>query len=295
MKLYTKSDLSLILKGKNKGMISPHQKVKLKCDECENNFERLYGSGCDDTDIHYCKSCTTARYNKSRDPEVNKKFRQARIDSQKGKTFEEQYGKEKADLIKAKFSAAYSGKNNPNYGGKYSRGFADRPIFGPIEDRYSPKIVEKLKHIRSQNGKLSFGRPAPKGSGSGFSGWYKEKYYFRSLLELFCILDLEARNINFICCESIKMKFQYNLDGEDKNYFPDFYLPDTDELLECKAKWNMNTKETKAKIQSVDKKITILTEEDINVDIEKLILLIDNEDVKIDKSKIEKLKRKLKL
>ena len=40
-----------------------------------------------------------------------------------------------------------------------------------------------------------FGRPSPNKSGAGIGGWYKEKIYFRSILELSFIIMNETKNI----------------------------------------------------------------------------------------------------
>lgn len=295
MKLYKIEELKLYNRGKMKGEITPHQRVLLKCDECEVEFLRVYPA-CKDTEFHRCKSCSTSHYNKTRDPEVTKRFRAARVDGARGKTIEEYYGKAKADEIRLGMSIRNSGEGNPNHGGKYSRGFADRPLFGPIEDRYGKDKADKMKAKASENfsGKNNpmYGKPSPYGAGNGLSGWYNSTYYFRSLLELFVIIGFENSGTKFLIGESNKIRYEYEFEGKLQTYSPDFYLPDTNEIIECKAKWNTTTALTIAKTNSVtDRKISYLTEDDIQVDYEKLVLLVKSGNVIIDKGKLNRMEK----
>ena len=108
------------------------------------------------------------------------------------------------------------------------------------------------------------------------SGYIKTKFYkmfstyqnkFVSLqgtYELKYAEHLNKNNINWV--RSKEMNIQYMKDdGVCRNYFPDFYLPDTDEYIEIKGYFFPKDQE-KMKIvaeQNPTKKITILFSEDL--------------------------------
>jgi len=103
------------------------------------------------------------------------------------------------------------------------------------------------KHSSGENNPM-FGKPAPKKSGSGISGWYKD-IYFRSLLELSFIVNyLERFNMDWECGELNKFVIKYEYDGKVRNYFPDFVI-NGKYIVECKPKslWNTKLNQTKFK------------------------------------------------
>lgn len=108
--------------------------------------------------------------------------------------------------------------------------------------KYGEQIAnEKQKELnqkRSENVKGEknpmFGKPSPKGSGSGWQGWYKE-IYFRSLLELsFLVNYVEKLNLKMINAECKQYGISYiGYNNEVKTYFAD-YLIDDKFLIEIK-------------------------------------------------------------
>lgn len=163
----------------------------------------------------------------------------------KGKTLEEIYGKEKADMIKLKNSKSNSGENNPMYG-----------------------------------------KPSGYFTGGGISGKYKQ-YYFRSLLELSFILEMEYENVNFISAENSKFKIEYEYENTTRNYFPDFYLIDSDTVIEIKPYRSLNDRLNKVKFEKAYgtfNNFVIITEKNIEnvLTIEKLKdLMISNNKILI--------------
>lgn len=142
---------------------------------------------------------------------------------------------------------------------------------------------EKISRTKKRNGSSigeknsMYGKPSPQGSGNGWSGWYKG-IYFRSLLELSYLKYLIDNNINFDNGEKTKYRITYfnSIKNRNANYFPDFYLIDTQEIIEVKPKklvgaLNNIDKHKKAKELYGDK-FKILTEEDI--------IKITNEEIK---------------
>ena len=137
-----------------------------------------------------------------------------------------------------------------------------------------------------------YGKPTPKGSGNGWSGYYKE-YYFRSLLELSYLKYLIDNNIEFENAELQKYKIEYIFYGKEKNYFADYFLTNTQELIEIKPKKLLKSQENIAKFKSAinkyGNKFKIITEDDINkLELEEIYLLKNNCSIIFDKRYEEK-------
>lgn len=247
--------------------INKYQKVKIKCDDCDAIFERHYIKVIG-TSIHRCKSCTTKYHNRRRAPETKQRMLNASVLACKGKKLKEELTEE--EYARRFKHGKHAGKHNPNYGGKYSRGFADRPITGPLEDYYGIERANEIKKIRSFNAKgennSRYGKPSSVNSGRGLSGRYKN-FHFRSMLELSAMLMYEAQNTNFIICESSNIKFKYIFENSERCYFPDFYLPDSDTYIEIKSEYALKHDPiVQIKLTSVrncGKIITVMTERDI--------------------------------
>lgn len=171
-------------------------------------------------------------------------------EKRKGKTFEENYGKQQSDLIKEKLSLKTSGQNNPNFGGKYCR-FDGVKKYARLnfEQRYGHKKAVEVKNKISKktSGKNNpmYGKPAPNGSGNGWKGWYKG-LFFRSLLELSFLIENKDKQVE--SAEKNKFKISYqDYDGKLRSYFPDFRIAQS--LFECKPKTLWNTQTNKLRLQ----------------------------------------------
>ncbi len=75
--------------------------------------------------------------------------------------------------------------------------------------------------------------------GKGLRGYYKG-YYCQSSWELAYVIYNLDHNVVF---ERNKKGFKYVLDGVERSYFPDFYLPDSDTYVEIKGYYDRKTKE----------------------------------------------------
>ena len=155
---------------------------------------------------------------------------------------------------------AYRGENNPMYG---------RDMSGKNNGMYGKHLTKEHKNALSKRfsgkGNPMYGRPAPQGAGNGWSGWYKNMY-FRSILELSYMVHFEKNNIKFISAE--KMRIPYKFMSKDRTYSPDFYLPDTDTVIECKYKKLIKSKNNIAKFEAAIlffKNFKIMTEEDVKL------------------------------
>jgi len=296
MKLFNQDDLRRVSQGTNKGKILESQKVLLRCDICQKLFHRLYCKVLGNSDL--CKSCSITKHNQNRSPESKSRMLQASIKACTGKTLEHWCGTEKAKKIKNEMSERNSGQNNPNFGAKYSRGFADHPITGTFEDNYGTEKANNLKRKQSErnSGKNNpmHGKPSPCGSGNGWSGWFKGKF-FRSLLELSFMIKFENEGIQYSTGEKIKYKIPYYDNGKLRNYFPDFIFEDG-RVIEIKPKALissfLNSLKFAAARERFGEKFIVLTEENcVKIDITNLLLLIETETVILMDKYKEKLEK----
>ena len=147
----------------------------------------------------------------------------------------------------------YNGKNNPMYG---------KSVYDIWVDKYGKEEADKKNKIwkQKQGKKLSgknnpmYGKPSPMGSGNGWSGWYKG-YFFRSILELSYLKYLIDNDIKFVSCDNKKeFKIKYLKNGQERNYFPDFYLKDTQEIIEVKPYKAVNYIDNKIKFKAAKRK-----------------------------------------
>ena len=93
--------------------------------------------------------------------------------------------------------------------------------------------LEKDRQKKSARAKGSnnpmFGKPSPQGSGYGWKGYYKGKF-FRSLRELKFMLD----NPEAVCGESKFWTACYEFNGRERTTRPDFILEKDKIVVECK-------------------------------------------------------------
>jgi hypothetical protein len=178
--------------------------------------------------------------------------------SQKGKTAEEILGVEGAIKKKQKNSIASSGKNNPNYGGKYSKAEACSAIAKARKGKsnkiyYGEEKAEKIRKLMStassgENNPM-FGKPSPTGSGNGWSGWYNG-FFFRSILELSYLKRLFDNGVKVESSEASKFRIPYIFNGVKRTYFPDYYLPESKFFIEIKPSNLLNAESNIAKFEA---------------------------------------------
>lgn len=154
----------------------------------------------------------------------------ASIKNMKGKTYEEMYGKEKALELLKKNSENMSGEKNPNFGGKWygippsvlHKGKKYEEIYGKEK---SDLMKKNLSNKFSGENNNMYGKPSPNGSGNGWSGWYKDRF-FKSLLELsFLINYVDRYNMNCKSAEKKEYRIKYkDYQEKERNYFPDYII-----------------------------------------------------------------------
>lgn len=253
------------------------------CKECRNKPENNYMFGKSVYEYWVNKYGKEVADKKTK--EKNDKLSKPILEKMIAK-YGKEIGRQKYQEFIKKQSKNNSGSNNSMFG---------KSVYEVWLEKYGEEIANhKLSECKSKQSKSSsgsnnpmFGRPTPKGAGSGWSGHYKG-YYFRSLLELSYLKYLLDNDIKFDNAERVKYKIQYELDGKVRNYFPDYYLINTKEIVEIKPKKLINIKENKLKFQSAQikygNKFKIKTEEDIEViDLKKLYQLYLSKELIFDK------------
>ena len=132
------------------------------------------------------------------------------------------------------------GKLNGMYGKSIYDVWVEK--YGEIEANKKMGDLRKKRSINATGKNNSmYGKPAPVGSGNGWSGWYKG-WYFRSLRGLsYMICVIEKKGYKWESAENKKYYIKYiNFDGREKTYIPDFIINDKI-LVEIKPKKLMDT------------------------------------------------------
>jgi hypothetical protein len=222
------------------------EEYKKKCSGC--GTEQSYGAKSSLTfAIKHNKLCKPCR---AKERANRTEVRKANSERQKGKRMGEDnhfYGKkhsvEARKLIKQHRSTQIipKGIENKMFGKTYEE------MYG--EERASELKSNLSKHNSGENNGM-FGKPAPQGSGNGWSGWYND-WFFRSILELsYMIKVIERYNMDWENGEDRKHTITYtDKDGVVKNYHPDFII-NTKYVVEIKPTKLMKTLKVMEKVDA---------------------------------------------
>ncbi len=158
----------------------------------------------------------------------------------------------KSKKFKDKMSKISSGKNNPMYGKNYYDIWVEK--YGEKEANKKMAILRKEKSIQT-SGKNNpmYGKPAPQGSGNGWSGWYKG-WFFRSIKELSYMVNvIEVNGFQWRTGETKDLCIKYtSYDGTERTYRADF-LVEEKKLVEVKPIKLFNTPKNLLKKQAAVK------------------------------------------
>lgn len=249
------------------------KKISYICPRCKKTFkigEYFVKQKIKKYNATYCRGCIQHfEYEKgNRDRNLLKNS----VKPQKGISMKERcnWTDEQYEKYKNNISKRMSGTKNPMYGDyEHTKGWRAYGEFckgKTLEEIYGKEKGEQLKLENSKrfsgSGNPMYGKPAPSGSGNGWSGWYKN-YYFRSLLELGFLL----KNSNIQTAENIKIPYT-DWNGTKRTYHPDFISNNT--IIEIKPKRLVNSKSNKLKFKAAESwclnnnfNFKILTEEDV--------------------------------
>lgn len=265
------------LKRNKKGKLITMQQISTKCSKClkvsvvdyyghkRNMIKKLK---INHEYLFECRPCINGERLKTRN--VNNK----------GKTYEEIYGTQKAIDLKNHLShiniANPERHHKVTVWSKNRTGKSNIEVFGlekaqKIQEKWQETNKTVIRKRRFGEDNPQFGKPAAEFSGRGYKGHYKGSF-FRSLMELsFMVNYLEPNNIQWESGELDKHKIPYvSTEGRQRNYFPDFITEN--EIIEIKPSrlihFGNNINKTKAAIEraaQLNKTFKMYTEKDFNI------------------------------
>jgi len=238
------------------------------CPECKKDlfYTNKYNKNLAENKNSLCRSCAVLKqkligeknpfYGKHHTEETKEKIRKNRNTNF---TKTEEYRKKRREIIISS-GRAFNGKSSKQL-------LIDKhgEELGLV--KYKESLVKTSKTI-SGSGNHMYGKPSPQGSGNGWSGWYKGKY-FRSIMELSFIINyLEKNKIKYSSAETRELSVQYtDWKGSERNYFPDFLLEEKT-IAEIKPKRLIQSDGVKRKKEAAEKHFSgkyeykIFTEDD---------------------------------
>lgn len=197
------------------------EEYKKKCPGCGN--EQIYGakSSLNHSIKHnkICQSCRAKeRANRPEEREANSERQRGKRMGKDNHFYGKKHSNEAKELIRRKRAEQIIPKGN------------DNPLFGKtLEEIVGKEKANEMKSKKSKmysgSGNPMYGKPAPQGSGNGWSGWYNG-WFFRSILELsYMIKVIERYNMKWENGEDRKHTISYiDKDGIVRNYHPDFII-----------------------------------------------------------------------
>jgi hypothetical protein len=135
-------------------------------------------------------------------------------------------------------------KNNPNISGKAST---------PEKEEMRKQKISKTMKKNKLSGGLRIG------SGRGKKGWYKG-FWCDSSWELAWVIYNLEHNINF---ERNYNGFQYQYKGQERKYYPDFFMGETYYEIKGRRSFEDLDEENKEKVSQFNKNLVILYAKDM--------------------------------
>lgn len=232
-------------------------KITRKCPECNEviEYKRNSCKNRAERKKSLCKSCSKAGFRNGFFKKTHSKESMEKM--LKTKETSESYKRHLENIrsfeYRKKLSVKLSGENNPSYGRGTLKDVWTKKYGEEEAERRDKEWKEKLRKVSVGEKNNMFGRPAPVGSGNGWSGWYNG-WYFRSLRELsYMINEIEKNNFKWESGEKKKYKIKYeDWNGDVRNYFSDFIIENT-RMIECKPESLHESKSVKSKIKAAEK------------------------------------------
>lgn len=176
------------------------------------------------------------------------------------------FGKTHSEETKRRISAKNVGKKyseerkllHGRHLNEYARIHPRRSPYEHWLEKFGKEIADqkmselKIKYSIASTGEKNsmFGRPTPKKAGSGWSGWYNDSFYFRSIRELSFFISAEDSGVDIKSIHLTKeFKVPYKgVNEQNRTYSPDFVIGN--EIIEIKPKRLWNTDENKRKFSA---------------------------------------------
>jgi len=223
------------------------EKYIRNCPKCnsEIHYSTKYVRINAEKNNNVCRSCASSGENNAMygmKGDKNPFFGQKHSEETKKRQSKIKIGKTHSDKTKEKLSKLSKGVNNGMYGKSFYNVWVDKFGKSKADDKLS-KYKNKQSLLNSGENNNMYGKPSPKGSGNGWSGWYKG-WFFRSLNELtFMVNVIERFGFSWESGEENKWVVKYvDYNGVEKTYFSDFVL-NNKYMVESKPKklWNSDS------------------------------------------------------
>jgi len=182
------------------------------------------------------------------------------------------YGVENCSLLetqKKKISEKTNGRKHPRTKEWQNKIIESKKRNGTT--RHSEKTKEKLRVAQakineSDNPPVRISNNYSGGRGNGYKRGFYLGLYYRSSYELEFIKLCEKNNIKIESAENKTFRCPYVLNNKKRMYYPDFYLPDYNIVIEIKPESMLNLDEVQAKIHAGASNLTnfiLITEENL--------------------------------
>lgn len=244
----------------NRQIEKAKKKYKRHCPECDDVISypsvTVYEKAVKNKSI--CRSCSSTKKAQKINLEIEQGLRKNGFFGKKhsSKTIKHLKNKDtsytQTKEFRKKQSIAHTGEKNNMYGKTFYQIWTEK--YGKdIADKKMEELKKKQSINNSGKKNSMYGKPSPKGSGNGWSGWYKN-WFFRSLIELSYMINvIEHKKLKWESGENKKYKITYvDYAGHQRNYFPDFII-DSKYMIECKPLKLHSSPKTLAKKEAAEK------------------------------------------
>ena len=201
-------------------------------------------------------------------------------------TFLERYGvtsPSQLEHIRARISKAHKGTKKPRTASHQNNIMLSKAANGTLvhSEASKKKISDAVRKSEKWQTAKELGLfVAVKNNSKTLGGKFKN-IHFRSSYELSFLLEMHLANIEVVSAENKTYRIQYEYDGKKSYYYPDFFVPSKNCLVEIKPKAMLNynsnpIKHAAAKqyCETMNYVFKIYTEDDLK-DIKKIINCID--------------------
>jgi len=221
---------------------------------------------------------------------------QKKKEEQKQKTLLKKYGVTNYSQTKEgkeKLSKAHKGTKKPRTKDHQMKIISSKRSNGNLKHTKETKFKIGRGVSGERNG--NWNKPPSKNTFSYCLSGYYNGIFFRSSLEMSLLISMSKKNIKITSAETKDFSVPYCFNNKNKNYFPDFYIPSENLVIEIKPSNLLGLKINQAKIRAAQNKFSnfkVLTEKEIcYISPEEVDYLIGNgELIILDKKKLEKYK-----
>jgi hypothetical protein len=185
------------------------------------------------------------------------------------KTLQLRYGvssPSQIDEAKTKISISNTGKLRPRSKEHQQKIIDTKRRNGTLSHKEGTKIkIKEALLALYQSANILFVTASENSGGRHKNGYFNGVFY-RSSYELCFLRYCHLKNIEIVSAETTEFRVRYEVDHKKHWYYPDFYLPEYDIIIEIKPASLLLDERVQAKIDAaslVHENYTLLTEEDL--------------------------------